>query len=607
MNLPKNIIRNKLYLTNILIFCFIFFNCSKLREDVIINNTSCIASECHPSTNLKKALPTTGKHPEHINGIDCTKCHYNYLDNSYHKNGILDADIGTLIVYFDSSNPTGSWNDSVTTCENISCHVDADWNGAATFTCSDCHSSVRLGRRQAFGAGGDFQKDSHHVINYSSRNAPGIVTNADCVVCHDQANHASGVVRLKDKDNAGQVIVYNPAVPSSLEPFCLSCHDVDGALTEAVPMKPFNALDPNTLGIVPNRAGTEIKSAWDSSYGHKQAGVTCMGTGSPGTGCHGDYAAGKVNAHGSSNYGLLVNKMTFPVTNPIFDDSNYQLCNQCHENTPTSYTIANIAGVGDGSNYGQTHAAGYNQFPYLIDNTVTAFHDYETEGAVTGTPQFNLHLFHLVYPFWESWEYRGDTSSFLSCTTCHNVHGTAQQYSYLWDEWGFYTETELGVEYGRMPDFAFDNSSYPQFCGMSCHGVAMIPRYPRSQFNEAKAIAYDTSGLGAGLHNGDTVVIYFSDSTNGPPIDKNNIDAVLLLSGSHTWVDSTDATGVTAVWSSTGGKTNNVLTVTLIDDLSGASPTVAAGDTITFDEITITDATAGSNPIPGVMNLRGSL
>jgi len=55
-----------------------------------------------------------------------------------------------------------------------------------------------------------------------------------------------------------------------LEPFCLSCHDLDGALATAVTssaFSPFN--DGATLGTMPYIASTSIASAWAGSSVHR--------------------------------------------------------------------------------------------------------------------------------------------------------------------------------------------------------------------------------------------------------------------------------------------------------------------------------------------------
>ena len=160
-------------------------------------------------------------------------------------NGALDTtNPAVRLVYFDSVNLSGAWvNDTgiqTGSCTSLACHgTDTlDWYGTGGWTlpaCAVCHASIVGTRRQVLGSAGDFNRESHHVIDYSNPNNE-IITAADCVVCHDMGSHMSGVLGLKNKDVSGQVIVYQAGNPSSLEPFCLSCHDSNGASTGSVPL-----------------------------------------------------------------------------------------------------------------------------------------------------------------------------------------------------------------------------------------------------------------------------------------------------------------------------------------------------------------------------------
>ena len=466
-------------------------------------------------------------------------------------------------------------------------------------TCVSCHGVASGTRRQIVGVGGDFNKESHHVIDYSDRNSE-IVKDADCLVCHHLGNHGKGTIWLKDKDDPDQIIVYQPGDPASLEPFCLSCHDTDGATMEASPLSPFSST--NTLGTAPNSAGIEIAGSWNKQYGHRREGVTCLGSGGAGTGCHGNYdsvaGTGSINAHGSGNVGLLANKLTLPITSTPWDESRYSLCLDCHAG---SLSIAELTGVAAGGNYSRPETTGgYTQWPYAVDFMVTGFHDYLSYNY---DRQFNLHLYHLIEGMGQ-WYYRGLNDSILSCAACHNVHGVDGQYYYLWDEWNFSLITDSGIEYGQVADGNFSGVQYPDFCAATCHWDANY-RYPRSPFNEAKASASKASGT---LAHGDTVTISFSNSTNGAVIDESNIDTILALSSGHSWVDSDKggAAGVmTAVWSDADGKTNNVLTITLyLANIPAGDPSIAVDDGITFDASTITDL--NGTPVRGTMTLLGS-
>lgn len=549
-----------------------------------------------------------GKHSRHVttNGFTCTKCHRDYMHQATHINGQLDTGTASVsIVQFDSTNPAGQWvNDSgVSTgsCSNLACHGASvlDWYGVGAWAlpdCAVCHSSPLNARRAIQGLSGDFNKQSHHVIDYANRTTE-IVTSNDCRVCHAMDTHMSGSIRLNDKDNAGQVITYVPGSAASLEPFCLSCHDLDGATESGSSIfAPFTG--GNSLGLVSNVAGTSIRPSWEKQNGHRRQGLTCLGSGTAGTGCHGNYntatQTGSINAHGSDNPGLLTNKYTLPIPDETWDSTRYKLCLDCHDYYPAMHTISQIVGVAPGGNYAQSQPF-YVQWPYAIDFMATGFHDYL---GYTFDRQFNLHLYHMTTSS-AMWNYRGGPSSGVAtCVACHNVHGVNGQYYYLWDEWNYSIVNEAGTEYGKLQNAAFGGSRYPESCSFNCHWDGNY-RYPRSPFNEAKAAANNTSGV-PGLQNGDTVVISFSDSTNAPAITNANISTVLALSGGHTWI-GTDGS-VTAAWSSANGKTNNVLTITL--NIVTGNPTIAVGDGITFDLVTITDT--NGTPVRGRMTLMGN-
>ena len=65
--------------------------------------------------------------------------------------------------------------------DSLSKRKDGDFSQTAELGCGVCHSSALSNRRQVMGAGGDFDEESHHVIDYSNRNFE-IITEDDCLV-----------------------------------------------------------------------------------------------------------------------------------------------------------------------------------------------------------------------------------------------------------------------------------------------------------------------------------------------------------------------------------------------------------------------------------------
>jgi predicted CxxxxCH...CXXCH cytochrome family protein len=472
---------------------------------------------------------TAGKHAVHVTSLNipCAKCHSAYPDAASHMNGTLDTtNPAVSLVQFDAANPVGAWiNDTgaqTGTCTQLNCHnnTNLDWYSTNTWTtpteCSTCHDAAVGTRRQVTGTGGDFGQESHHVINYSSRTTQ-IVTSTDCRVCHDMGNHTSGTIRMADKDTAGQVIVYQPSSPSSLEPFCLGCHDADGALTEAAPMTPFS--DGNTLGTGLNAAGDKIESYWtNSNPTHKNRGLTCAGTGSPNTGCHGNNGA--INMHGSPSRGLLTKNMTFPIAETAaYNANDYQLCFECHANY-AAVTKEVVLGYKLGGNYDvafNTATFSLPATPYYTSGIQTLFRDQYVPGDTTrigtdSTPYNNniglpvldqytfmpLHNMHLMAIYTDAtisvpnaftWNYRNDPVQVgrITCTTCHNVHGTNGSIRNTYDE--FVLERGTGIGSDLYTAFwgivlypplngPYPLTTYPMSCAYDCHGVSVQNNLP---------------------------------------------------------------------------------------------------------------------------------
>jgi hypothetical protein len=212
-----------------------------------------------------------------------------------------------------------------------SCHShDGGYQGDGT-DCVACHkAAVGSGgyRRQivenAGDGNGDFVLTSHHVTNGTQTE---VVTNADCLVCHDQANHMSysdGVsVYLEDAGGGASHLYDGTAV--SLEDFCLACHD-------GTHSSPFS-----------DGTAAPDMSTWDGNV-HGPSGKTCAE-------CH-------PNGHGTSNIDLIGDTIATPNSgdwsvlftgytgsNSYADgDATYDgVCEACH--TSTSFHRNNASGT----------------------------------------------------------------------------------------------------------------------------------------------------------------------------------------------------------------------------------------------------------------------
>ncbi|MHB8844141.1 MAG: hypothetical protein ACYC7L_05270 [Nitrospirota bacterium] len=474
---------------------------------------------------------TAGKHVAHVasRGLACTKCHYQYDIKPEHFNGIVNSKgVGQAPVYFDATNPTGVWSFTTPsgpgTCSSTICHqnLTPDWYGTAVPAqdpvCSNCHSTSINLRRTVMGAAGDFA--TNPSVTSSHVAGGGDPSSGQCTVCHDQSLHMSGTVRLSHADT-GTRIDYDPVNPATLELFCLSCHDADGALATALTasaLSPFN--DGTTLGAIPYMASTTVASSWNGSSMHRSRGLTCAGTGSPNTGCHG--RNGAINAHGSITKGLLTNAMNFQI--PLVDQAtyladplgtsysydNYRLCFDCHAAypavaketvlgyrqggafdlptvAPTPYFTIAIQSrfrdryINDPANY-PAYWSGINQ-PY--NDIITTF----------GQPNLPLHNYHLLgfmatfpsptSPNILSWKYRGDPAAVgrITCMTCHSIHGNAvATIRGTYQELGLQS-LGLGPGLGQDDYVTFTNttalSSFPTNCSTACHG----PQGPTSYWH----------------------------------------------------------------------------------------------------------------------------
>lgn len=450
-------------------------------------------SACHSSPpGYPNGVPKANSHTAH-SWILCNRCHYSTTNNgnsitSYSKHVNREYDIGN-----SSSTLSYSYNVAGGSCSGtFGCHGTAQWGTTMSLAFSDCiscHKSAMASRRQIVdsngdgtGTGGDFRKVSHHHYG-----ASGTITNTDCQTCHDTSQHPGGNIRLKNADT-GEVYVYDPLAPATAEPHCLSCHDSNGANGN---MSPFS--DGKTLGAGLYRASVEIKDNWNKTFGHKQKGLTCLGNGDPGTGCHS-------NGHGSENKGLLTKNMTFPVPSwAPYDYNDYKLCFDCHQNYP-AVTKEVVLGYKQNGNYEYWQIAWYGfawaPTPYYTDSIQSKFrnrysipgmgfpypeywggveqpYNFSTWGMDPFIPLHNYHMSWTTNEMQAIWKYRGDATQVgrATCTTCHSVHGSNTQWGSVYDSMNFKHYDGIGPDKYSIMEMNQDNLYNPSTnCNINCHG-----------------------------------------------------------------------------------------------------------------------------------------
>jgi predicted CxxxxCH...CXXCH cytochrome family protein len=402
-------------------------------------------------------------------------------------NGQLDTGPAVDLVFFDSTNPPPAQFDKnagppvAGICSNLVCHGpdSLDWygTGAANFqNCGSCHSFAIGTRRQITGTQGDFGGNasivSHHVTT------TGDPVREQCLVCHDQSTHTAGTVRLRQADT-GASMAYNPLNPATLEPFCLGCHDSGGSVVTfntvsgATPTSPFN--DGSVMGVAPNRASAEIADQWSKTYGHRQQGLTCIGNGTPKTGCHG-------NGHGTAHVGLLARNLTLPNAKTnwynVADEPDYDLCFTCHASYARVSKEA-VLGMRMGGNYQLDLFAGSGVLPaYAIANIQTLFRDVNLgttgkaydDSAIAGSAHENLHMYHMqIGP---AWDYRDSVPSSIVCLSCHSVHGSNTQWGWVYDSLQLSHVAGVGGDQYGMIGVALNQlGNYPTSCTFNCHDV----------------------------------------------------------------------------------------------------------------------------------------
>ncbi len=286
---------------------------------------------CHNTGSAPAVHPTGGSWTP-----ACTECHAMHEPSSANlalvRSSVRHRTTGVdTPVSFVARTGTGSFSDGVcTACHATTTYHRSDGTGAShndgadcttchahragfapsgATSCTACHGTPQGTRRSVTG---EFALASHHAGGAS-------VTDGDCTVCHDMSEHRSGSVRLinvDDPTNTALVVslatdpMTDPAAASLLEPFCLACHDTDGA----------NGSAPFADGQMP----VAIDAATWTSSSHRAGQMRCIGDGST-FGCHS-------SGHGSKKRSMLAPwdaSQTAVSGDPLREEEGF--CYACHD------------------------------------------------------------------------------------------------------------------------------------------------------------------------------------------------------------------------------------------------------------------------------------
>ncbi|MFH1747895.1 MAG: cytochrome c3 family protein [Planctomycetota bacterium] len=282
----------------------------------------------------------------HTTGTDwnpvCAECHAVHEPNNVNLSLVTDVIYNRTLavdkpVVFTARTGPGSFSDGVGANDGVCqvCHTDTrhhrhDGTGIPHHAGSDCaachdHESgfIPTGGTSCiachvFSQGGrrpivdEFALVTHHVDSSS-------LTDGDCVVCHEISNHPAGSVRLRNvdhPDDPAEVIelsgdpLSDANEAARLEPFCLACHDTDGA----------GGTTPFSDGRTPPPIDADLWSA----ASHSASPTTCFGDGAT-FGCH-------ASGHGSLKVSLLApwdaSQPGVP-GDPLREEEG--LCYSCHD------------------------------------------------------------------------------------------------------------------------------------------------------------------------------------------------------------------------------------------------------------------------------------
>jgi len=223
----------------------------------------------------------------------CEACH---TETSNHQNGTNLPDVS------NHAHERGR------TCSDCHTHDGGFAGGGPCGSCHDTGGQGTTGPNTRRAIIPELSRPSHHVGS--------TYQDTDCQVCHDMGAHQGGTVRLKNADDPGIVYELSGGDPNTvaseaakITPFCLSCHDADGA----------GGSVPFSDGLTPPVIDAAV---WASSSHEGSATIAgCYGDGA--FGCHG-------SGHGSEKLNLLAPGDVAPNATTRYEEEE-GFCFACHD------------------------------------------------------------------------------------------------------------------------------------------------------------------------------------------------------------------------------------------------------------------------------------
>ena len=365
---------------------------------------------------------------------NCTKCHNDTMQKNFQDNnvsypnqfGLHDSGAGGGSIVDKLLGPLGATSVAEVAVENFCyrCHSHStdtllngpsktqdgyDWYGGSIKTMTQASESVF----------GEFQKSSRHPVKTADQKGGTAVV--ACGNCHNAhvVGRTSDNAAVSNPDNTYARAVYN-TMAGRLN-FCMACHDgapPDNTVTSTrlVPAKV------RVDNVVMNKSTYAAKAHWTSGQGQMFMSVLC-------TNCH--------DRHGGTLGKLLDNTVKYHsgpqwtppacttchgfTTPPAATGNNNTECFRCHGREATGYPAVE-----------SDRTAGDNGYFALAGSSVRFSVRYpgqavwENSILVGGAP---------VSPHYNNAKtssgFDNVTRPVSDCKTCHDVHGTANQYNQL--------------------------------------------------------------------------------------------------------------------------------------------------------------------------------